>query len=221
MIIKKMKLKNWKNFQDAEMTFTERVFIVGPNAAGKSNLLDAIRFLRDIAKKGGGFQYAIESRGGMSKIRCLSSEKHADVTMEIRLAENERQPIDWIYRLSFNDDIKTVSESEELLIAARGLKIMPEAVITEEKAWRRKTGGWVLERTPDSQEEDSETVKSTLLEQPSSNKAFRDISNFLRNAEYLHVIPQLIRDADSYYLKKGKEDLRKKPDAKDCKHPGS
>jgi len=207
MIIKKMRLKNWKNFQDAEMVFTERVFIVGPNAAGKSNLLDAVRFIRDIVKKGGGLQYAVENRGGMSKIRCLSAEKNAEVIMEIHLAEDEFQAVEWIYRLSFNDDTQSVSENKKILFTARGLETTPEVMITQEKVWHGKTGRWILERTPDLKEEDTETVKSTHLEQPSSNRNFREISTFFRHTEYLHVIPQLIRDADAYYLKENKEDF--------------
>lgn len=44
MIISKLKLKNWKNFKEAEVDLKDRVFIVGANASGKSNFLDAFRF---------------------------------------------------------------------------------------------------------------------------------------------------------------------------------
>lgn len=53
VIISRIVLKNWRNFRSIDIRLTERVFIVGPNAAGKPNLLDAVRFLRDIAKPGG------------------------------------------------------------------------------------------------------------------------------------------------------------------------
>ncbi|NLI82294.1 MAG: AAA family ATPase, partial [Deltaproteobacteria bacterium] len=39
-------LKNWRNFTSAQATLPMRVFLVGPNASGKSNLLDLFRFLR-------------------------------------------------------------------------------------------------------------------------------------------------------------------------------
>lgn len=50
MIIHSIELHNWKNFQQCSVNLTERCFIVGANATGKSNFLDAIRFLRDIVK---------------------------------------------------------------------------------------------------------------------------------------------------------------------------
>lgn len=50
----RLKLKNWRNFVNVDLAIGERLFITGPNASGKSNLLDVFRFLRDIAKTGGG-----------------------------------------------------------------------------------------------------------------------------------------------------------------------
>lgn len=49
-----VELRNWRNFSTAEAALPLRVFLVGPNASGKSNLLDAFRFLRDLVSVGGG-----------------------------------------------------------------------------------------------------------------------------------------------------------------------
>ena len=76
MIINRLIAKNWRNFRQINVPLRERQFIVGPNASGKSNLLDIFRFLRDIAKaEGGGFQKAVKDRGGVSKIRCLAARR--------------------------------------------------------------------------------------------------------------------------------------------------
>ena len=72
MIVTKLILKNWRNFRAVEVALDDRVFLVGPNAAGKSNFLEVFRFLRDIAKsEGGGLQNAVAEAGGLKKIRCL------------------------------------------------------------------------------------------------------------------------------------------------------
>ena len=83
MIISKLILKNWKNFRKVDVDLVDRVFIVGPNASGKSNLLDVFRFLRDIAKSGGGIQEAVKARGGVSKIRCLAARTNSDIEIEV------------------------------------------------------------------------------------------------------------------------------------------
>jgi predicted ATPase len=54
MYVTRLKLKNWRNFREVDVPLRERTFLLGPNAAGKSNLLDVFRFLRDIAKPAGG-----------------------------------------------------------------------------------------------------------------------------------------------------------------------
>lgn len=50
MLISRLKLQNWRNFKKIEVDLRDRVFVIGPNASGKSNLLDVFRFLRDVAK---------------------------------------------------------------------------------------------------------------------------------------------------------------------------
>ena len=52
---RKLRLTNWKNFEGVEVELQDRMLLVGPNASGKSNLLDALRFLRDLSSVGGGF----------------------------------------------------------------------------------------------------------------------------------------------------------------------
>ncbi len=193
MIISRLILTNWKNFQYAEIELTDRVFVVGPNASGKSNFLDAIRFTRDIVKQAGGLQYAADVRGGVSEIRNLSGEKgKTDISLEFHLTEKAGMSAEWIYKLSFR-------HSEE-----RGLKNTVN--IAREKVWSKKAGTWILERSPETEGEDSETAGFTHLEQPASNKEFREIYKFFLNTEYLHIVPQLVRDADSYLLSGKKED---------------
>ena len=69
MRLASLSFKNWRNFKSVDVPVGDRLLIVGPNAAGKSNLLDGLRFLRDIADTGGGLQHAVETRGGMGRIR--------------------------------------------------------------------------------------------------------------------------------------------------------
>ncbi|WP_293146313.1 MULTISPECIES: AAA family ATPase [unclassified Microcoleus] len=47
MIISHIALKNWRNFQSVNVDLRDRVFLVGPNACGKSNFLDSFRIYND------------------------------------------------------------------------------------------------------------------------------------------------------------------------------
>lgn len=71
MILRRLRLKNWRNFRSAELDLVRTNYVLGPNASGKSNLLDSLRFVRDVGKPKGGLQQAVELRGGLSKVRCL------------------------------------------------------------------------------------------------------------------------------------------------------
>ncbi len=193
MIIKKINLHNWKNFQNVSINLTERIFVIGPNASGKSNFLDAFRFLRDICKLGGGLQTAVSTRGGIKKIRCLSARTKSDIQIEIHLGEIDQNTQDWIYSLSFKHTGGGIMKNEVTIIS--------------EKVWSPIEKKWILKRTENDKEEDTETLKYTHLEQITQNKKFRELYGFFQQIEYLNVIPQLVRDFSSYMNTKDNEDF--------------
>src|SRR5664279_899192 len=57
VLISRIRLKNWRNFRELDVPLRDVSYLLGPNASGKSNLLDVFRFLRDVSKpRGGGLQ---------------------------------------------------------------------------------------------------------------------------------------------------------------------
>jgi len=109
MKIRKLSLKNWKNFATVEVEIPDRLFLVGPNASGKSNFLDAFRFLRDLASSGGGLQEAVRRRGGVSAIRCLAARRESviELGVEIEQSSGGKQSPEgkrWLYEVAFNQD---------------------------------------------------------------------------------------------------------------------
>lgn len=190
MIITNIKLINWKNFHECDVDVAERTFIVGSNASGKSNFLDALRFLYDIARSGGGLQTAVASRGGMTKLRCLAARTRTDVGIAVAI-KNEINGDIWTYRLAFKSTGGGIMKKE--------VSILVEEV--------KKGDDFLLLRTPDSAGEDSDTLKYTHLEQVTSNQKFRELRNFFSNIEYLNVIPQLVRGSASLQLSADKDDF--------------
>jgi len=180
MIISKIILKNWKNFKDVDVSLKERIFVVGPNASGKSNLLDVFRFLRDIAKPGGGLQKAVTDRGGISKIRCLAARAYPDVAIEVHLSEyGDNDPI-WRYSIGIKQE-------------TRGYRL---PYLTYEKVWHLDK--LILDRPNSDDKSDRERLTQTHLEQINANKDFRDISKYLESIVYLHLLPQLLKHPQSF-----------------------
>jgi predicted ATPase len=168
-----VRLENWKNFRVLDVPLQRRVFVVGPNASGKSNFLDALRFLRDVADPEGGFQRAIKSRGGVSQVRCLHARQQPNVAVDVAMSLDDGS---WRYRLEFAQDNQ------------RRALVRKEEVV--------KDGRVILSRPDNLDERDPNRLTQTHLEQVNANKSFRTIAEFFAQIRYLHVVPQLVRDSD-------------------------
>jgi predicted ATPase len=168
-------LENWRNFRHVEVELQRRVFLVGPNASGKSNFLDVFRFLQDIASVGGGLQEAVRKRGGLSSIRSLAARQNPDVVVQAQLGD-ESNGAAWTYELRLGQD------------KVRRPQIKKERVIkgTEE----------VLARPRPEDETDPERRTQTYLEQVNVNREFRAIADFFASIRYLHIVPQLVREPE-------------------------
>ena len=169
MLIHRLIVKNWRNFQHIDVELQARQFIIGPNASGKSNLLDIFRFLRDIAKPGGGLQKAVSLRGGVAKLRHVSAHRDAEVVIDIRVAASPGAPEKWRYRLGF-----------------RGHS---EPSITHECLWKK---GEPLHERSDAAADTARPTQS-FLENPTASDEFGEFIRFLGNVTYLHLVPQFLR----------------------------
>ena len=176
MIITRLKLENWRNFTDVDISLIDRAFIIGPNASGKSNLLDAIRFLRDVAKReGGGLQVAVRRRGGVRQMRSLAAHSGSGVSIEVHLTNDEDEPTEWTYRLAF------------------GVERSGNHRILVHKETVERNGKRLLNRPDTDDKNDVERLTATALEQINVNRPFREISDFFNEITYLHLVPQMVR----------------------------
>jgi predicted ATPase len=168
-------LENWRNFSNVSVELQRRAFLVGPNASGKSNLLDVFRFLHDVAVPGGGFQEAVRKRGGVSSLRCLAARRHPDVKVSVTVSGPDEK-LRWGYDLQFyQDNLRRPIIRHEIV---------------------EHGDGKVLVRPRPEDEDDPARLTQTHLEQVTANKGFRELVDFLRSVRYLHIVPQLVREPD-------------------------
>ncbi|HEX8349919.1 MAG TPA: AAA family ATPase [Hymenobacter sp.] len=62
----RLRVKNFRSIGDVDIEFGPLTVLIGPNGAGKSNVVDALRFVRDIVTKG--LKQAIIDRGGFNQV---------------------------------------------------------------------------------------------------------------------------------------------------------
>ena len=185
MRITELELVNWRNFKRARLELSDRTFLVGPNASGKSNLLDVFRFFRDLAKAGGGLQKAVDLRGGLTKIRCLAARAKPDVELSVTAVEGE---VRWNYSI--------------------GIKQEPRGHRQPQLAFEKALRNWkVLVDRPNRDDlQDPARLTQTFLEQVNANKEFRELQVFFEKTLYLHLVPQLLKHPSALHMESSVED---------------
>jgi predicted ATPase len=124
-MIKEIRLKNWKSFKDATLYIDPLTMIIGANAGGKSNALDALLLLNRICSGIGIFQ-AINGdvnipalRGGIEWV-CLKPENH--FTFEV-VVDGIKEKQDYLYKLTVQaNGTKAEVFQEELTLLINNTK---------------------------------------------------------------------------------------------------
>jgi len=174
MRFSKLHLENWRNFTRVDVSLQQRMFLIGPNASGKSNFLDVFRFLRDLVRVGGGLEKAVADRGGISHIRSLAARRYPEIVVDVQIENGD--DISWRYRIGISQDNNS------------------RPYLKEERVW--KSGKLILTRPDEQDSQDRELLRQTHLEQINTNREFREIADFLNTVRYYHIVPQLIRDPE-------------------------
>ena len=177
MQINRLILKNWRNFKAFDARFQDVSYLLGPNASGKSNLLDVFGFLRDISKpKGGGLQSAVDDRGGIVKVRCLHARNDTEVLIDVYLSDDgDEGGISWRYVLGFKPEGKGAQR----------------ILVSREQVWEGEQR--IINRPDDDDVRDRALLTQTRLEQIAANARFRKLAEFFGNITYLHLVPQLLK----------------------------
>jgi len=83
--LRRVKIRNYKSIGKADVELGHLTILVGRNGSGKSNFLDALRFVADSLQTS--LDHAIKSRGGIDSVRRLSTghPRNFAVAMEVLL----------------------------------------------------------------------------------------------------------------------------------------
>ncbi|MEG3435715.1 AAA family ATPase [Pannus brasiliensis CCIBt3594] len=121
-MLKKLTLKNWKSFQEAELPIEFLTILIGTNASGKSNALDALDFLqrtaqgKDLESALAGDRQTAGIRGG---VEWVSLQPYDQFALEV-VVGTEDPSVDYYYYIE-------IEKSPQLQIIEESLtKITPK-----------------------------------------------------------------------------------------------
>ncbi|HEY9800963.1 MAG TPA: AAA family ATPase [Leptolyngbyaceae cyanobacterium] len=117
-MLKQLILENWKSFRYAELPLDPLTILIGTNASGKSNVVEALEFLRRIAQ-GENIETALAGDNKLASIRggveWAAKQGENEFTLKLLVADKS-EPIDYLYSFTLKT-LSTIQESIEKISA--------------------------------------------------------------------------------------------------------
>lgn len=92
--ITKLELHNFRSFRRESISFKQLTILVGPNASGKSNLLDALRFLSECMRPP--LLDTIQKRGGFDALRYRDESGPMGITVSLKRSDDPNSSSGWM-----------------------------------------------------------------------------------------------------------------------------
>lgn len=119
MFLKSAHIRHYKSLDNVLLDFSHPITVlVGPNAVGKSNIVDCLRFVRDAIEFD--LEHAVSSRGGIGRVRQYSKTKPYKVTVRLEFVQEETVSAPQESPASYEFSIQSESGSNYTVDAERG-----------------------------------------------------------------------------------------------------
>lgn len=91
VFLNRVQVRNYKSIADCDVELGRLTLLVGRNGAGKSNFLDALRFVSDGLETS--LDHAIKSRGGIAAVRRISTghPRNFTIALDLELPEHHAE----------------------------------------------------------------------------------------------------------------------------------
>lgn len=185
-MITKVKVSNFKSFDELEVELRPLNIVVGSNAAGKSNFLEIFRFIRDIAVEG--LENAVSLQGGMEFLANLQIGSTKPISVEV--TSQDKYLRSFLHRDEFVYRIELVSAPEY-----PGFKVITEPRGVLKDLYLRILAGFaIFDLDPKLPKKAAPVSGRAYLEPDGSNLALV-LRNLLQNPEDQAAFIRLTQDA--------------------------
>lgn len=178
--ITRLQIRNYRSLGHADISLGPLTVLVGPNAAGKSNVTDALRFVRDALNHG--IKQAIRDRGGRNAVSHRPAEAH-DIGIRISFSSPT-----WTgeYHLEVNPHRSEITREEISVTPAEHWESLTEDIISgETNPGTEKNGETELHGKY------KVTLPGKLFRQ---RQAFKPLCQFLTEMGFYNIHPKDLRE---------------------------
>lgn len=110
-MLKSAAISHFKSVSEAKLKFGKENVIVGPNGVGKSNIVDALYFIRDAARED--LDFAVTKRHGIESIRQWSRTRPFNISIELGFKAKDSSGSYRVVISSARGNFKVEEESAE------------------------------------------------------------------------------------------------------------
>lgn len=177
----RLALRQFKSIEQCEIELSPLTLLVGRNGAGKSNIVDGLRFVADALRNT--LEYAIRERGGIDQVRRKSlggRPTHPGIAMDLRLPNDQTARYSFKIAAVQGRDFRVDRESCMIFDACGNVKATYK-VANQQLEW--KSTGPEPATVPDR----------LLLVAASGVPAFRPVFDVLTRMTFHNLNPEVMK----------------------------
>jgi len=180
-MITELRVKNYRSFAEESVHLGRLTVLVGRNAAGKSNLVDVLRFVRDALQSG--LDIAISKRGGMSALRRWSAKgRPYDVEVALHLTLDEQ-------KASYQFTLGSARRGDYQIKEER-CKFYRGGLVTD--SFEIQKGAWIT--GPEEIRKTATQARALTLPLLTGLSPFEQLYEFLTQMSFYAIMPDLLRE---------------------------
>lgn len=193
-MITHLTIQHYKSVESLDIDLRNVNVLVGKNGAGKSNIIDAIRFVRDAIQDG--LDQAITDRHGMENIRQWSPTRPYDVTITLHVESHKRyMSINGSFSLTVSSGNDNYSVKRE---AFRYTETKPHRLDAKGEVLDQAVDQYEFIRTGDSVKYSHNAEKDSLPFDDTKNLFISGLHGILFNSK--KMFEDAISDFESYAI---------------------
>ncbi len=113
--LKRVKIRNYKSIEKCDIELGSLTMLVGRNGSGKSNFLDALRFVFDSLETS--LDHAVKSRGGINDVRRRSTDHPHNFAIEVQIRLEDGRVASYGFEIGSQEKGGFFVQREQLCIA--------------------------------------------------------------------------------------------------------